>query len=117
MATLRKNKLAIFGGPKTIGDDRDLKCSWASKGLEHALREYTGARYVKCVSSGTSALIASLFAAGCGPGDEVLTVAYTWVATVGAILRVNAVPVFADVDPRTLCMDVQDVRRKIPSPS
>lgn len=48
-----------------------------------------------------------------GPGDEVLTVAYTWVATVGAILRVNAVPIFADVDPQTFCMDLEDARRKI----
>ena len=113
VAGLRKGKLALFGGPKTIGEDRDLRCSWATKGLERALCEYTGARYAKCVSSGTSALIASLFAAGCGPGDEVVTVAYTWVATVGAILRVNAVPVFADIDPRTLCMDAEDARRKI----
>jgi len=54
-----------------------------------------------------------LFAAGCGPGDEVITVAYTWVATVGAVLRVNAVPVFADIDPKTLTMDLEDAKRKI----
>ena len=107
------SKLALFGGPKTIGEGRDLKSSWAGKGLEAALSEYTGARYVRCVSSGTAALISGLFAAGCGPGDEVLTVAYTWTATVGAILRVNAVPIFADIDPQTFTMDVADARRKI----
>jgi len=105
--------LALFGGPKTVGDGRDLKSSWAQKSLEDALCEYTGAQYAKCVSSGTAALISGLWAAGCGPGDEVLTVAYTWVATVGAVLRVNAVPIFADIDPQTLTMDVEDAKRKI----
>ncbi len=52
--------------------------------LEKALCEYTGAKYAKCVSSGTAAIISGLFAAGCGPGDEVITVAYTWTATPGA---------------------------------
>lgn len=107
------SKLALFGGPKTIGDGTDLKSSWAEKGLERALCEYTGAKFAKCVSSGTAALISSLFAAECGPGDEVLTVAFTWTATVGAILRVNAVPIFADIDPRTFTMDVEDAARKI----
>lgn len=107
------SQLALFGGPKAIGEGRDLKSSWAEKSLEEALCEYTGAKYARCVSSGTAALISGLFAAGCGPGDEVLTVAFTWVATVGAILRVNAVPIFADIDPRTFTMDVEDARRKI----
>lgn len=107
------SKLALLGGSKTIGEGRDLKSSWAGKGMEAALCEYTGAKYTRCVSSGTAALISGLFAAGCGPGDEVLTVAYTWVATVGAVLRVNAVPVFADIDPQTFTMDVADARRKI----
>ena len=107
------SKLALFGGPKTISPEHDLRSSWAQKGLEKALCEYTGARYAKCVSSGTAALIAGVFAAGCGPGDEVITVAYTWVATVGAILHCNAIPIFADIDPRTFTMDVEDVKRKI----
>jgi len=107
------SELALFGGPKAIGDGQELKSSWPERGLEQALCEYTGAKYARCVSSGTAALISGLFAAGCGPGDEVLTVAYTWVATAGAILRVNAVPIFADIDPRTFTMDVEDARRKI----
>jgi len=107
------SKLALLGGPKTVGEGRDLKSSWGTKGLEAALCEYTGAKYARCVSSGTAALISGLFACGCGPGDEVLTVSFTWVATVGAVLRVNAVPIFADIDPQTFTMDVADARRKI----
>jgi len=107
------SKLALFGGQRTIGDGHSLRSSWAHRGLESALCEYTGAKYAKCVSSGTSALISGLFAAGCGPGDEVLTVAYTWTATVGAVLRVNSVPIFADIDPKTFTMDIEDAKRKI----
>ena len=107
------SNLALFGGPKAIDEGRSLKSSWAGRSLEDALCEYTGAKHARCVSSGTAALISGLFAAGCGPGDEVLTVAYTWVATVGAVLRVNAVPIFADIDPQTFTMDVEDARRKI----
>jgi len=99
------SKLALFGGPKTLDGDHDLKTSWGQKGLEKALCEYTGAKFCRAVSSGTAALISSLFACGCGPGDEVLTVSFTWVATVGAVLRVNAVPIFADIDPQTLTMN------------
>jgi perosamine synthetase len=111
----KNSALALLGGPKTIDEEegRFLRSSWAKKSLGQALSEYTGAKYVQCVSSGTAALISCLFAAGVGPGDEVLTVAYTWVATVGAILRVNAIPIFADIDPQTFCMDVEDARRKI----
>ncbi|NCO34448.1 MAG: hypothetical protein AUJ92_16690 [Armatimonadetes bacterium CG2_30_59_28] len=107
------SKLALHGGPKTIGEGTNFKSSWPRKGLERALCEYTGAQFAKCVTSGTAALTSSLYAAGCGPGDEVITVAYTWVATVGSILRVNAVPIFADIDPQTLTIDVDDVKRKI----
>ncbi len=113
MDIVRKSALALFGGEKLIDDQHGLRSSWAWRGLTDGLKEYTGAQYVQLVSSGTAALISSLFAAGVGPGDEVLTVAYTWVATAGAVLRVNAVPIFADIDARTFCMDVEDARRKI----
>ena len=57
------------------------------------------------VNSGTSALHLALLAAGVGPGDEVITVPFTFLATVSAIDYTGARPVFVDVDPRTLIMD------------
>ena len=63
MASRKRNPLALYGGPKTIHDRRALRSSWPRQGMEAALREYTGARYVRCVSSGTAALISSLMAA------------------------------------------------------
>ena len=57
------------------------------------------------VTSGTSALILALDAAGVGPGDEVIVPPYTFIATASACVFLGAVPVFADVDDRTLCLD------------
>ena len=62
------------------------------------------AHAVSC-SSGTDALILALQAAGIGPGDEVITVSHTFIATVAAIALIGATPVFVDVDPRTYTLD------------
>lgn len=63
------------------------------------------------VSSGTAALGLALEASGVGPGTEVIVPPYTFIATASACLRLGAVPVFADVDPATLCLDPEAVRR------
>ena len=74
---------------------------------------FQGARYGICVSNGTIALVAALQAAGIGFGDEVIVPAYTWDSTVTSILQVGGVPVFADVDPDTYCLDVEATRRAL----
>ena len=72
-----------------------------------------GARYGLCVANGTIALIAALQAAGVRFGDEVIVPAYTWDGTATAVLFAGGVPVFADVDPDTYCLDLESVRRAI----
>ena len=74
-------------------------------GFEIAYASYCGAREAVALNSGTSALQLALLALGVGPGDEVITVSMTFVATVAAIRYVNAVPVLVDVDQTTWTMD------------
>ena len=66
---------------------------------------WCGTRHAVAVDTGTSALHLALLAAGIGPGDEVITVPMTFVATVAAIIYTGATPVFVDIDPRTWTMD------------
>lgn len=73
--------------------------------FEGEFASYCGASHAVAVNSGTSALHLSLLAAEVGPGDEVITVPMTFVATVAAVLYTGAKPVFVDVDSKTLTMD------------
>jgi len=73
--------------------------------FEEAFARFCGCEYAIGVSSGTAALHLSLVALNVGPGDEVITVPNTFVATVEAILYTGAQPVLVDIDPETFCMD------------
>ncbi|MBU0983752.1 MAG: DegT/DnrJ/EryC1/StrS family aminotransferase [candidate division Zixibacteria bacterium] len=81
--------------------------------FERELAAVTGVRYVSAVSSATAGLFLTLEALGCGPGTEVITTPFTFVATAEAILRNGALPIFADIDPVTLNIDPDEVERKI----
>jgi dTDP-4-amino-4,6-dideoxygalactose transaminase len=74
--------------------------------FETEFAAYCGAAHAIGVNSGTSALHLALLAAGVGPGDEVITVPFTFVASVAAICYTGARPVFVDIDPHTCTMDV-----------
>src|SRR3954467_7008542 len=81
--------------------------------FEREFAAYSGARHGIAVNSGTSALHLALLAAGVGPGDEVITVPFTFVATVSAICYTGATPVFVDIDPATFTMDPANLERGI----
>jgi perosamine synthetase len=75
------------------------------KALEKEWAAYTGARYCLTTCSGTAALHMALAALGVGPGDEVITSAFTFLASASCALHQNAIPLFVDIDPRTYTMD------------
>jgi dTDP-4-amino-4,6-dideoxygalactose transaminase len=81
--------------------------------FEAEFAAYCGGRHGIAMNTGTSALHLALLAAGIGPGDEVVTVPFTFVATVAAIHYTGAKPVLVDIDPRTFTMDPTKIRAAI----
>lgn len=81
--------------------------------LEREWAEYVGSKNCLTTCSGTAALHMGLAAAGVGPGDEVITSAFTFLASASCALHQNAIPVFVDIHPRTYCMDPDKLEEAI----
>jgi dTDP-4-amino-4,6-dideoxygalactose transaminase len=82
-------------------------------GFEQDFAAYCGAAECIALNSGTSALHLALLAAGVGPGDEVITVPFTFVASVAAVLYAGARPVLVDIDPRSFTMEPSAIEAAI----
>ncbi len=81
--------------------------------FEHAFCDYIGKKHALAVNSGTSALFISLVALGIGPGDEVITTPFTFIATSNSIMMVGAKPVFVDIDPVNYNIDPEKIEAAI----
>ncbi|GBE14654.1 UDP-4-amino-4-deoxy-L-arabinose--oxoglutarate aminotransferase [bacterium BMS3Abin14] len=97
-----------------------LRSDWITQGpriaeFERAVADYCEAEYAVAVSSGTAALHLAAIAAGFGPGDEVITSPNTFVASANCVFYTGAKPVFADIDPGTLCIDPLEIEEKLAS--
>jgi len=80
--------------------------------FEAEVAKLVGANYAHAVSSGSTAALCAMIAAGVGAGDEVIVPPFTYVATVEAVLMAGALPVFADID-ETLCLSAEGIRKAI----
>lgn len=111
-------------GRQSVGEDdvaavaETLRSDWLTTGpkvreFEEAVCRYTGAAEAVAVNSGTAALHAMMAALEIGPGDEVIVPAMTFAATSNSVVYQGGTPVFADVDPRTLQICPESVRRLI----
>ena len=127
-----KNKLALHGGSpvrekllpygKQFVDQKDinavidvLKSDWLTTGptiveFEKQFAKQVGAAHGVAVNSGTAGLHCAVYAAGIGPGDEVITSPITFMATANCIRYQGAKVVFADVDPDTLNIDPEKIK-------
>jgi len=93
---------AFIGGPQV-------------EAFEKEFAAFCGGGYCVGLNSGTDALRFALMAAGVGPGDEVITVPHTFIATTEAISQTGAALVFVDIDPATCCIDVNQIEGRITS--
>ncbi len=116
-------KLALLGGSPTVREIKsgyDFHSKLWEKGkiiswekFSEACAEKFEAKYALPVSSGTAALVSALASVGVGPGDEVIVPSFTWIASVSCIVRSNAIPIFADIDPKTFILDPKSVEEQI----
>ena len=131
-------KLAIDGGRRAVEeklpgwpsfDEETIKAAmeplktgkvnyWTGNlGMEFEKKwaEYNGVKFAISTSSGTSALHTALGGLGIGPGDEVITVPYTFIASSFCVLQIGAIPVFVDVRKEDHCIDPKEIEKKITS--
>jgi dTDP-4-amino-4,6-dideoxygalactose transaminase len=118
-----KERYLVFGSPSIEEPEirevvASLESAWLGTGpkvaqFEKDFARYRGAPHAAAVNSCTAALHLSMLASGLRPGDEVITTPLTFCATINAIIHAGATPVLADVDPRTMNIDPQQVRARL----
>lgn len=115
-------RIPLFDLKLSAGSTRRVKevlsSGWLNTGpkakeFETELARLVGVKYAAAVCSATAGLQLALEALGAGPGTEIITTPFTFVATAAAIFHTGATPVFADIDPATLNIDPDEVARKV----
>lgn len=81
--------------------------------FEEAFAKYCGTKFAVATDNGTSALIVALISAGIGPGDEIITTPFTFIATANSIVFTGAKPIFVDIDPNTFNIDPEKIEAAV----
>jgi len=132
-----KNDLALFGGERAVTSQQEDMFKWPviterheqavlevlraggmsgfdlTKEFEKKYAQLLGREYGLAYHNGTAAILGALYGMGIGVGDEVIVPSLTYWATVTPAYNLGATPVFADVDPETICIDPKDIERRI----
>jgi dTDP-4-amino-4,6-dideoxygalactose transaminase len=112
-AQYRSIRSDVEAAVQAVLDSRQYILGTFVREFEEAFSAYCGARHAVAVNSGTSALHLALLASGVGNGDEVITVPFTFVATVAAVQYCGGRPVYVDIDPRTFNIDTASIEKAI----
>ena len=112
-AQLRPIKAEIVAAIDRVLESGQFVLGAEVEAFEDEFARYCGVQNAVAVNSGTSALHLALLAAGVGPGDEVITVPHTFVATVAAVCYTRARPVFVDIEPRSYTIDVGHIESTV----
>jgi dTDP-4-amino-4,6-dideoxygalactose transaminase len=106
-------KSEVLAAVEDVFDQMQLFLGPQSQAFEQAFATYCRCQYGVGLSNGTDALVLALRVCGIGPGDEVITVSNTFIATVEAIVQVGATPVFVDIDAETYTMDWRQLESEL----
>ena len=131
------SKLALFGGPKAIQADPGDMFTWPiitkedeeaildvirggkmsgtdiTKQFEKEFAAWQGSKYALGFNNGTGSLHAAMYACKVGVGDEIISPSATYWATIAPVFSLGGTVVFADIDPKTLCIDPNDIEHRI----
>jgi len=132
-----KNKLALFGGEKAVKSEQGDMFKWpivtdrheqsvlrvlragqmsgfeVTKEFEKKYAKMLGRKFGLAYNNGTAAILGAMYGLGIGAGDEVISPSLTYWATAAPAYSLGATPVFADVDPDTICIDPKDIEHRI----
>lgn len=112
------NARPYIGNQELLEVKKVFDSGWLGMGsvvfeFEKAIKDYIGAKHVIAVNTGTSALHIALDGLGVGEGDEIIVPSLTFIGTIQAIIACGAKPVFCEVEPNTLNIDIEDAKKRI----
>lgn len=112
-AQFQQIRSAVLSAVEGVCEDQSFILGQRVETFETEIADYLGSRYAVGVASGSDALLLSLMTVGLKPGDEVITVPFTFFSTAGVVSRLSGVPVFVDIRTDTFTMDPEQLENAV----